>query len=248
MRLTDPSITSGDRTDPRLGDKTVQRPVARTEHALSRRAMLQHSGAAAAGVIVAGALGGAGGKALAATAGAAATSTRAPTAGSDDLRPHDAIDSILAAMDRFPLVALGERHMIQEMHDLYTALLRHPALPGKIDDIVVEFGNALYQDVADRFILGDRPVARADLAQIWRFTIGGGVYWDAPVYEQFFRTVRAANWMLPPARRLRVLLGDPPFDHRKVRGVAGKGYFLSMQSQRDAHYAARVEPDVLRKR
>jgi hypothetical protein len=53
--------------------------------------------------------------------------------------------------------------------------------------------------------------------------------------------------MLPPARRIRVLLGDPPFDHRKVRSVADKDYVLSMVAQRDAHYAAVVEQEVLRK-
>ena len=90
-------------------------------------------------------------------------------------------------------------------------------------------------------------MSRSDLARLWRFTIGGGVYWDAPVYEQFFRTVRAVNWMLPQRRRIRVLLGDPPFDHSKVRGAADKGYILSMQQQRDAHYAAVVEQEVLRK-
>src|SRR5207237_598693 len=84
-------------------------------------------------------------------------------------------------------------------------------------------------------LLGAQPVANADLAQIWRFTIGGGVDWDAPVYEQFFRAVRAVNWMRPPSRRLRVLLGDPPFDYRRVRGVADKGYVLAMMEQRDAH-------------
>ncbi len=163
------------------------------------------------------------------------------------LQPHDAIGSILSAMDRFPLVALGERHLLQEAHDVFTALLRHPALPGKIDDIVVEFGNALYQDVVDRFVVRGLPVARADLAQVWRFTIGGEVIWDAPIYEQFFHTIRAVNWMLPPARRIRVLLGDPPFDHRKVRSDAEKGYVMAAQSARDAHFAGVVEQDVLRK-
>jgi hypothetical protein len=133
------------------------------------------------------------------------------------------------------------------MHDVLTALVRHPRLPGKITAIVVEFGNALYQDLADRFILGDQPVARADLTQLWRFTIGGDVLWDAPVYEQFFHSVRAVNWMLPPGRRIRVLLGDPPYDHRKVRGLADKDYVLSRIAGRDAHFAAVVEQEVLRK-
>jgi hypothetical protein len=163
------------------------------------------------------------------------------------MRPRDALGGILAALDRYPLVALGERHLLQEMHDLYSALLLHPALPGKITDIVVEFGNALHQDLADRFILGDQPVAREELAQIWRFTIGGNILWDAPAYERFYRTVRAINWMLPARRRIRVLLGDPPFDQTRLRSVADKSYVMSAQRQRDAHYAEVVESEVLRK-
>ena len=217
-----------------------------TRRRLSRRTALRHTAAAAAGALAIGALG-SGGRGLIADAEAAAPPARGPAAGHADPTPRPAIPSILAAMDRFPLVALGERHLLQEMHDVITALVRHPALPGKITDIVVEFGNSLYQDLADRYILGDQPVARADLTQLWRFTIGGTVLWDAPVYEQFFHTVRAVNWMLPPARRIRVLLGDPPFDHRKVRSMADKDYVLSMIAQRDAHYAAVVEREVLRK-
>jgi hypothetical protein len=79
-----------------------------------------------------------------------------------------------------------------------------------LTDIVVEFGNALHQDIADRFILEGKPVADADLQKIWRHTIGGNVLWDAPVYAQFFRSVRAVNALRPPKQRLRVLLGDPP--------------------------------------
>jgi hypothetical protein len=67
------------------------------------------------------------------------------------------------------------------------------------------------------------------------------------VYVQFFRSVRAVNTLRPPKQRLRVLLGDPPFDHRKVRGVDDKKYFQAMQAQRDAHYAGVVEREVLKK-
>lgn len=210
---------------------------------LSRRRMLRRTAAIAGGGLVAGTLGA--GRHLAATAQAAPSMARSAQGG--ELQPCDAIGSILAAMGRFPLVALGERHLLQEMHDFYAALLRQPTLPDKIHDVVVEFGNALYQDVADRCILGDEPVATEELARTWRFTIGGNILWDAPVYERFFRTVRAVNWALPPARRMRVLLGDPPFDHRKVRSVADMGYVHAMQEQRDAHYAGVVEREVLRK-
>jgi len=155
--------------------------------------------------------------------------------------------SVLAALDRYPLVALAERHLLQEIHDFRCALLLNPALPDKLTDIVVEFGNALYQDIAERFILGDQPVAPDELARLWRFTIGGDILWDAPIYEGFFRAVRAVNWKRPPDRRIRILVGDPSFDHRKVRGVVDKAYVLSAQRQRDGHYAAVVEHEVLRK-
>jgi hypothetical protein len=120
----------------------------------------------------------------------------------------DAMSGILATIDRYPVVALGERHMLQEMHDLITALLFHPDLPGKIDDIVVEFGNSAYQNLADRFVLEGQPVGRAELEQIWRQI--GDPTWNAPIYEQFFRSVRAINWMRPLGKRMRVLLGQPP--------------------------------------
>ena len=131
----------------------------------------------------------------------------------------DAYDAVLGAMDDHPLVALGEFHLSQQYHDFLQALLARPELPDKIDDIVVEFGNALYQDVADRFLLELEPVSDGELAQIWRNTIGGRVFWDAPVYEEFFRTVHAVNGRLPPSDRIRVLLGDPAVDLAKIRSA-----------------------------
>jgi hypothetical protein len=201
---------------------------------LSRRAMLRQSASC-----VACALAGDGGFAPA----------QAMTAGdvdvTSDLQPHDAFQGVLDAMVRFPLVAIGENHQLQEWHDFITALLFHPELGDKVNDIVVEFGNALYQEVADRFVLENEPIANAELQRIWRYTIGGGVLWDAPVYAQFFRNVRALNWMRPRARRLRVLLGDPPFDHKKVQSAADRQYVLATAGERDRHFARVVEKEVL---
>jgi hypothetical protein len=160
------------------------------------------------------------------------------------LEPLDAIEATLAAMEKFPLVAVGEIHQLQELHDFFTALLYHPVLPDRINDIVVEFGNALYQDLVDRFVLTDQPVARADLQRIWR-TASGNVLWDAPVYEQFFRTVRARNWVLPPERRLRVLLGDPSFDVQTSLPIDRDT--LLEWFRRDEHYVAVIEKEVLQK-
>jgi hypothetical protein len=170
-----------------------------------------------------------------------------PGAATADPKPQDALRTVLDALARFPLVALGDRHGLQEFHDLVSALLFHPDLPAQLTDVVVEFGNARYQDIADRFVLEGRPVPDKDLQQIWRHTLGGRVLWDAPVYAQFYRTVRALNWMRAPGRRLRVLLGDPPFDHARVRGPADKDYVAGLVRQRDAHFARIVQQEVLAK-
>jgi hypothetical protein len=80
-----------------------------------------------------------------------------------------------------------------------------PRLPGVVNDIVVEFGNTLYQDTIDAFVLNGQPVADADLRPVWRNTTQSPVQtWDAPVYEQFFRRVRAVNWTLPPPLALTI--------------------------------------------
>src|SRR5262249_32075508 len=131
--------------------------------------------------------------------------------------------------------------------DFLTALLFHPDLPQQLTDVVVEFGNARYQELADRFVLECRPVVDTELQQIWRHTVGGGGLWDAPAYGQFFRTVRPVHWQREPERRLRVLLGDPPSDPGRVRGAAEKEYVLGLIRQRDAHYAGLVEREVFAK-
>ena len=99
------------------------------------------------------------------------------------LEPMPAITGLLQLFVTHPLVALGEVHMLQEEADFVTALLHHPSFPATVQAIVVEFGNARYQSLIDRFIAGE-PVAACDLRPVWRDIFGWG--FDAPIYEQFF--------------------------------------------------------------
>jgi hypothetical protein len=89
---------------------------------------------------------------------------------------------------------------------------------------VVEFGNALYQDVIDRYVAG-MEVPPTELRQVWRNTTQFFV-WGATIYEQFYSNVRAVNQSLPESRRLRVLLGDPPIDWDKVQSREGWWAFM----------------------
>jgi hypothetical protein len=151
-------------------------------------------------------------------------------------------DAVVAAFAKHRLVAIGEVHGQQEHHDAMQILLTDPRLPDLVDDIVVEFGNALYQSTMDRFVTGP-AVENDELRRVWRNTTQSpAVSLDAPCYEQFFRTVRAVNWPLPAQRRIRVLLGDPPIDWSKVRTREEVEAF-----DRDGHLASVVRREVLAK-
>jgi hypothetical protein len=149
--------------------------------------------------------------------------------------------TVLEAFTTHRLVGIGESHGLQDHHDALQMLLTDPRLPEVVDDIVVEFGNARYQDTIDRFIAG-QPVADADLRPVWRNTTQSPhATWDAPVYEQFYRTVRAVNRARPAGRRIRVLLGDPPIDWPAVTDGS------RISAKRDAHAASVVQQQVLAK-
>jgi len=112
-----------------------------------------------------------------------------------------------------------------------------------LNDIVLEFGNARYQDVIDRFVRGEE-VPYDSLRQVWQNTTQVEFEWDLPVYEELFRAVRSVNASLPRGRQIRVLLGDPPIDWDKVHSFqdlqAGMG-------NRDAHAVEVIQREVLSK-
>jgi len=160
-------------------------------------------------------------------------------------QPVNAVQGILEAFKRFPVVALGEAHGWQEFHDFVQQLICQPEFALEVDCIVVEFGNARYQTLMDRFIAGRDPVSVFELRKVWRNTTQGAWYtWDNPVYEHFFRTVRAVNRSLPRGQRqIRILLGDPPIDWQVVQPST----FLPFLNGRDSHFAEVVERHVLEK-
>jgi hypothetical protein len=149
---------------------------------------------------------------------------------------------VLAAFNKAPVVALGETHGVQELADFIVALLHHPQFPAAAQAIVVEFGNARHQPLLDRFVDGE-PIAGADLRWVWRDLLSAPTA-DAPIYENFFRTVRAINRALPAERRIRVVLGDPPIDWQHIHSMDDVRPFL----ERELHLAGAVEQAIARYR
>jgi hypothetical protein len=130
--------------------------------------------------------------------------------------PVEPIAAILDAFGQHSIVALGEVHGNEQSHAVRLALLRTPRFPSLVNDIVVEFGNAKFQPLMDRFIAGG-DVADEDLVHVWQDTTQVSGVWDRPIYGDLFRAVRAVNQSLPAGRKLRVLLGDPAVDWELVR-------------------------------
>jgi len=159
--------------------------------------------------------------------------------------PLDPIRAIVDAFETHDVVALGDgNHGNIQINDLRIALLHDAQFQQRVQDIVVEFGNARSQDVIERYVRGE-AVPESRLRQVWEDTAQANPVWDVPVYAQFYRAVRDINATLAPQRRLRVLLGDVPFDWSRVKTFAD----LDRQPRRnDAFVADLLSKEVLARR
>lgn len=165
---------------------------------------------------------------------------QAKLAGSE-LTAEPAIPAILAAFDKYEVVAMPEAHGMKDVDDFILSLIRNPAFPKKVNDIEVECGNSLYQPILDRYIAGE-DVPFTEVRKVWRNTTQPmcGI---SGFFEQFFPLVRAINQKLPPGKRLRVLAGDPPIDWDQIKSSQDIAKF----SDRDVGIASVMEKQVLSK-
>ena len=119
--------------------------------------------------------------------------------------PQPAIPAILAAFDKYEVVGMSEAHRMKDVDDFILTLIRTPAFSQKVNDIVVECGNSLYQPILDRYIAGEN-VPFADVEKVWRNTTQPMC--DASeFFQDFYPLVREINQKLPQEKRLRILAG-----------------------------------------
>jgi outer membrane protein OmpA-like peptidoglycan-associated protein len=147
---------------------------------------------------------------------------------------------IARAFQTHPLVALSELHGNPESQALFTSIVRDPDFQRAAPDIVVEFGNARFQDTVDRYLAGG-DVPRDELSRVWRDTTQISGIFNLPMYEEMLRAVRDVNRTLTPERRLRVWLGDPPIDWSRITSPADE----DMNDWRDAFFARVVQDRIL---
>lgn len=161
--------------------------------------------------------------------------------GAAELKPGPAIPAILAAFNKYEVVAMPEAHGDKDLDDFILSLIRNPAFPEKVNDIVVECGNSLYQPILDRYIAGEK-VPFAEVQKVWRNTTQPmcGI---SGFFETFFPLVRAINRKLPARERLRVVAGDPPINWDQVKTRQDYLKFAN----RDVSIASVMEKEVLSK-
>lgn len=131
-------------------------------------------------------------------------------------KPIDPIKGIIDLFSEYSLVAISEgvSHGDEQGHAFIRSLISDPRFLTAVDDIVVEWGNSLYQAVLNQYIDGC-DVSSEELRKVWQNTTQPHDVWDKPVYEEFFKTVRDINRI--NNKKLRVLLGDPPIDWDEIR-------------------------------
>ena len=160
--------------------------------------------------------------------------------------PLEPVAALLDAFESHDVVALGDPHGDVRAHAFRLSLIRDARLGAAVDDIVVEWGNALYQDVIDDYLNG-ADVSLEELRPVWRNTTQrrvGQPPVDAPFVEEFFHAVREVNLARAPDQRLRVLLGDPPIDWAEVETPSDLQPWID---RRDIHPAELIRREVLDK-
>ena len=86
---------------------------------------------------------------------------------SDIGKSNNAATEIINEFDAHQLIAIGESHGWKEESEFIFDIIKDPSFSKKVNDIVVECGNAGYQPLMDAYING-KDIPKAELQQVWR--------------------------------------------------------------------------------
>jgi hypothetical protein len=155
-------------------------------------------------------------------------------------KPEDATQAMIRLFDRQDIVMFGEVHFSKQEYEWLCRLVKTPGFANRVDDIVVEFGNALYQKDVDRYVAGD-DVSFDQVQKAWRNMIAS-VPPVSPVYGWLYQAVRDANLHSLGKRRIRLLMGSPPGDWDKIKTAQDLAPY---EAQREQWYLNVVKEQVL---
>ncbi len=159
-----------------------------------------------------------------------------------DPKPENAASAVVSAFETHDIVMLGELHGNKQEYAWLRALVASPEFADRVDDIVLEMGNSLYQASVDRYISGEE-VPLEQVQKAWRNTVAV-VGPPSPTTALLFQAVREENMRRRGKHQLRVVCGDPYIDWDKVKTEQEIGPYAS---NRDQWFAQVVKDEVLSK-
>ena len=157
-------------------------------------------------------------------------------------RLENAFSAMAQLFQTHDLVMFGEVHDSEQEYDWLCKLVKTPGFSDRVDEIVVEFGNARYQRTVDRYVAGE-DVTFDEVQKAWRNMVAD-VEPVSPVYGRLYRAVREANLQRPGQRGIRLLMGSPSADWSKIKTSAELAPY---EAERERWYAQVVKQDVLAK-
>jgi Haem-binding uptake, Tiki superfamily, ChaN len=158
-------------------------------------------------------------------------------------KPQDATTAMIQAFSTQDVVMLGEWHGDKQEHEWLRTLVSTSEFADRVDDIVMEFGNSLYQKSVDRYVRGeDVPLQQVEKA--WRNTVGA-IGAPSPVYALLYQAVRETNLKRRGKHQMRIVCGDPYIDWEKVKNREDYGPYVG---NRDQWYTQVVKNEVLAKK
>src|ERR1017187_6113684 len=150
--------------------------------------------------------------------------------------------AISEAFQTHNLVMIGEAHGNKQEYEWLRSLVATPDFADRVDEIVMEFGNSLYQKSVDRYVSGE-DVLLDEVQGAWRDTVAS-VGPPSPVYASLYRAVRETNIKRKGKHQIRILCGDPSIDWTKIK--EGKDIVPFLRS-REEWYTDVVKNEVLAK-
>jgi hypothetical protein len=159
------------------------------------------------------------------------------------IKAQAATAAIIEAFNKHDIVMLGEWHADKQEHEWLRQLIGTPEFADRVDDIVMEFGNSLYQKSVDRYVAGE-DVALEQVEKASRNTVAS-VGAPSPVYELLYKTVRETNVKRRGKHQIRLVCADAYIDWEKVGTLEDIGPFLG---NRDKWYAEVVKTEVVAKK
>jgi hypothetical protein len=159
-----------------------------------------------------------------------------------DPKVENANVAVVSAFETHDIVMFGEIHGNKQEYAWLRSLVATPEFADRVDDIVMETGNSLYQKSVDRYVSGE-DVPLEQVQKAWRNTVGV-IGPPSPVFASLYQAVRETNLKRRGKHQMRILCGDPYIDWEKVKDREDIAPYLG---NRDQWYTQVVKDEVLAK-